>query len=788
MKRHFIFFLAAVFSCAATACLPGRVFAEAPGMFGPLRLVQEIQCGADHPEMKKDGLFAEFPAENASSGVNILGKTCRVMAPSDDTPKFFAYRMGKGYGLQAGRAYVLCVEYPGDVSRAMFVHNGGNEAVSGFATGEALGDTLVGRYVNHNPESLKYPLSGKYEQWTSLFFLHDRFPELQRPRGAGERKLLPEDGFWVIISQSFGHLDPLSAGVAVSRIALYEVLEPEKMVLNIHYPPAELPRRHIFWREEMADGVIHMGHSPAEKDETLRGMKDPVQWYEHKILWARALGINTFCKDLLEFGHNQGWDSEKYGGSAWVNQSPTPDLWEKLVELAAKYDYPILPYYEYYGSIGGDPEKALGPQKRAKRLNDENGENKYTHIWWCESANVDITAPDTLTDFEKMLELTVTRFKNDAKFLGAWIRTRPTAIPVSFHDKNLAQFAREANGGMAVTRDDLRKDETLLKKYYAWWFLQRAKFLEGVAGYLRKNVDADCFVLFTADSSEPGVSLPSEYTGAGKKDSWRYKVAVVNEDHEKWEKILAEERYEKRFVKSVPFSEVAENDWHLKSTQRWADVWGGWENQHSTPPADPEHYKNSPDVMLSYTINRAYSSVSPEIEKYRTGAGFTVVKHFPLNEHELRVKEGQEDEDPTGYFVADVERSGDFCMIAEVRAMAFGDPTNIGYLAGNTFQRGFPDRVQAFNAAFLALPAIRGEQILADAETQKYARRYAADKHGTYYAVTNIALTAGDAVIKNLSPGTLTDCVTGEKFPVKNGAVTIPMKPASLRAFRDDVP
>lgn len=753
--------------------------AETPKMFGNLRLVQEIDCG----QQPAEGVFADFP-QNASQTADILGKKCRILPPSDDTSKYMAYRVGKGCGLVPGKAYVLCVEYPEDAGRAMFIHNGGNEAVTGFATGQALGDVLMGRYVNHNPESLKYPLSGKFEQWTSLFFLHDRFPELQRPRGPGERKLLPEDGFWVIISQSYKYLDPLSAGVAVSRIRLYEVTEPEKMVLAINYPPAELPRRHIFWREEMADGVIHMGHSAAEKDETLRGMKDPVQWYEHKIRWARALGINTFCKDLLEFGHNQGWDSEKYGGSAWVNQSPTPDLWEKLVALAAKYDYPILPYYEYYGSIGGNPEKALGPQKRAKRLNDEKGDNKYTHIWWCERANADVTDPDTLADFEKILELTITKYKDDAKFLGAWIRTRPSAMPVSFHDKNLADFAREANDGKAVTRDDLKNDKALLEKYYGWWFQQRAKFLEGAAGYLRKNVDNRCFVLFTPDNSEPGVPLPSEYTGKGKKDSWRYKIAVINDDHENWEKIVDEKRYQDRFVKSVPFSEVAGNDWHLQATQRWLDVWGGWENQHSTPPADPDTYRNSPDVMLSYTLNRAYSAVSPAIQKFRTGAGFTVVKHFPLNEHELKVQEGEENNDPTGYFVADVERGGDFCMIAEVRAMAFGDPTNIGYLAGNTFQRGFPDRVQAFNAAFLALPAIPGELVLEDADAQKYARKYAAGNHGTYYAVMNLAFTSGNAVLKNLPPGTLTDCVTGEQFPVRDGTVTIPMKPASLRAFQ----
>ena len=56
--------------------------------------------------------------------------------------------------------------------------------------------------------------------------------------------------------------------------------------------------------------------------------------------------------------------------------------------------------------------------------------------------------------------------------------------------------------------------------------------------------------------------------------------------------------------------------------------------------------------------------------------------------------------------MADVERAGPFCMQAEAVAMANGDPTMIGYLVGNNFERGFPMYVRDFNANFLALPAL----------------------------------------------------------------------------------
>ena len=52
----------------------------------------------------------------------------------------------------------------------------------------------------------------------------------------------------------------------------------------------------MFWREEMADGVIASG-----KEEE-RGVKEMLDWYRYKARLMRFLGINTFSKDLLEFG------------------------------------------------------------------------------------------------------------------------------------------------------------------------------------------------------------------------------------------------------------------------------------------------------------------------------------------------------------------------------------------------------------------------------------------------------------------------------------------------------
>lgn len=103
----------------------------------------------------------------------------------------------------------------------------------------------------------------------------------------------------------------MSRGAAVNRIRLFEVLEPDQLAQPVSLPPAPLPRRHLFWREEMADGIIDPKNDQA-------GIANPIDWYRYKAELMRFLGMNTYSKDLLEFGACQHWDSTPYGGNDWV--------------------------------------------------------------------------------------------------------------------------------------------------------------------------------------------------------------------------------------------------------------------------------------------------------------------------------------------------------------------------------------------------------------------------------------------------------------------------------------
>ena len=137
--------------------------------------------------------------------------------------------------LQPGASYILVVDYPEDQPRTIIVSNTANETIKGFHTGLAVGDAFHAKYVNNLNESINVPWSGKWESWTHLFRLHDRFTRYNElPRGFAKRPLTPEDGFYVSILQFSKKNIPMSHGAAVSRIRLFAVTEPESLIQKMH--------------------------------------------------------------------------------------------------------------------------------------------------------------------------------------------------------------------------------------------------------------------------------------------------------------------------------------------------------------------------------------------------------------------------------------------------------------------------------------------------------------------------------------------------------------------------
>lgn len=729
--------------------------------FGRLSLVDEVACGTAQPghAMRAD------PAAAVRAEI-LLGRSCLALTPMSKECAYVTFRLGARKLLRPGGAYVLAVEYPEDVPRGFVIVNTGCETSRGLHTGLATGDAMHAKYVDSQVESLNLPLSGKWETWTLFFRLHDRFAERGLVRGTSRpRTLTPEDGFDVTIAQFSAENDPFSKGAAVASIRLYEVVDEDALALKINYP-GDLPRRRLFWREEMSDGVIE-----GKKPET-RGVDNLIDWYRYKADQMRFLGLNTYTKDLLEFGACQHWDPSDYGGNKWVYyNADQKDLWGQIVGLMGKAGFDVLPYYEYSGSKGQD---GLGNQRRAQPL---KGEGPYSHIKWIESSNADITDPDTMTDFQKMLDLTVIKFEDKAHFAGIWLRPR-AQLPIGFGDATRERFAKEANGGAAVTRDQLKSDKALYAKYIAWWDGKRRDFLVAMRDYLRGKGVRDAFVLFTGCAAEPGKGFDD------------FLPRFFTDSPEAWAPVLAQEAHKPpldRTWQVLTPSEVAEKDLYVKALLAPGANWGGWEIHHSNPADDPADYRSTDGVMLTLPFNRLYTVVSPKaFDLYRTPTGLAVIRHYALNENMMS---GADDQEKIGYFVADVERAGPYCMQAEAEAMANGDPTMIGYLCSNNFGRGFPLYVRDFNANFLALPALPSRRLAgACGDPSVVVRTMDAGRGGLYASVVNTASTARQQVRIALPPGGVTALASGERMMRTGDAVVLNLRPYQLVALRIDRP
>lgn len=727
-----------------------RPLVESGTLFGKLPLVDSID-----PATNSDHKLIQLP-ENASTVTKILGRAARTIPNTHEGPSYIGYKLGEGKYLEPGKAYLLTVEFPEDAPRSFYVANRGGDLIRGVHTGPTLADSIFG-YTDSNLESLDIPLSGKYETFQQLFWLSEHQAGVEMPREEGERSFSPVGGFLVMIGQWPAKQTPLSQGTAVASIKLFEVPDPAKFNVALNRPPDDLPQRHLFYREEMGDGVMYSG------DPTKRAFTKFEDWFLPHFKLLNFLGMDTFTKDLLEFGHVQHWDVEN---PSWYTASWFPEVWGSLVPLAAQHNLYLLPYYEYAGSTG---KLGLG-QKGAELAQPLSKDLKdYTHIWWSEKNRVDITDPEVTEEFKRVLDLTIVKYKDEAKFIGCWIRPRISQIPVSFSDSTRERFAKEANDGKPVSRDDIKADQALHDRYIGWWNLKRRDFLIAVRDYLKeKGVTEDPLVLYMAESSEPVPAL---------KKPMGIQISLVTDNVDVWNEVKGTRKDYENFL-IFDEENVSANHLYKETLEAPTFTWGNWEWQYGGPRPDPQNYKNTPGILMTYPFNRKYTVTDPEaLGSFRGPSGLAMIRHYILNEEIL--------DKVTGYYVCDMDRPGPYGMLAEVLAMANGDPNYIGYASGHIYNRPFPDAVRAFNANFLALPALPSK-VLTDAASDKevVVRHINTPKHGSYVAVINTGLTEKKKVtVKLPKNGKATESATGNTLATKGDLVTLDLSALELRTI-----
>jgi hypothetical protein len=271
-----------------------------------------------------------------------------------------------------------------------------------------------------------------------------------------------------------------------------------------------------------------------------------------------------------------------------------------------------------------------------------------------------------------------------------------------------------------------------------------------------------------SDWATPTDDLPG-WNAVNGMDPWKFRFNPVD-----WSKFVSDGKYLEMILRMTPPS---------------ADVLANHqaENDHSAPPADPGRYADVDDVYMTMPFSRLFTvSSAAAFDAFREKSGVAMVRHFNLNEEDGQNPGGDGPmSKKLGYFVSDVDHAGPYSMLAEARAVGYGDPRFIGYLSSSNFSRGFPEYTRAFDAAFLALPALPSALAAgAASDPEVLVRAIATPSHGTYYAVVNVGLTAKTGVKVTLAAtGPLQDLVTGGALDRADGAVSLAFYPGQLYAL-----
>ncbi len=792
--RHAVPLLLSLLAVSARAdILPGL---EA---YGDLTLVDEVECATDTTHE-----FHEYagagPYSCGSYVTNILGSACRVLEHAAADDLYFSYRLGKGKGLVAHDMYLLIVEYPEDVPRTATLINRAMNSRNGWHTGISVGETLVAHIIGQtHPESMNIPLSGTWNRLEQVMFLNEKV----FPYDTTDSYIDSESNGFDVIIHAFTAADaPDSAGPAVRAIRLYRMNDEKGLATPVRYPAGNLPKRHITWRDEMG------------KHNAYSSNADQYDNFRMKMRLMKELGLDTWSRDLLEFGYNQNWDITYANRGNWFHSSTPADRWTTEIGIYADAGIYLLPFYEYAGSRGPTGLGVNSAHKAVQMFRGGYGGHYNLFVANANGAsgsNVDITDDAAYEDFAAILDSTILRYKDQANFLGAWIRNRGS-MPVSFSQNARDRFCADtgrASGSVSI--DDLSNvseygDEAyryicqmmykpaLYQEYRTWWNGKRAQWLKAMQQHLVDGGLTGAKVFFSGVWGEAGWELQNL---AYYRD---YFNRVAAEDATAWKALSGS---------SAATCGIGEMSWNYThyGIDNDSFTWFPDEYNHAAPRNDPETYTNVSDVAICYPYHGVHTTIPASAATYRNASGdLFFSRHFCLYEgcgsRQKRTDDGTIVTDSNGnvvyeanngYFTTEMDRCGRAIMLPELYALAYQDPTLIGFMQGGHLARNSTKEFRDFNEHFLSLPAVKGTVLWGGGWGVKpYTIRKYATADATYYAIVNTSSQSFGSNQKYLSDesGTFTlyDTVTGEPLTCDGGYAPFTLEPFQLKVYSTVAP
>ena len=724
-------------------------------MYGALTLVDEIDCANDTTHR-----FRDYPA-GESSVETILGVPTRVMAHKSDTCCYVSWRVGEGKGIVPNDPYVLVVDYPDDAPRSVTVFNFGNATRHGYHTGWTVGDSMSPPYVTQSLESWPIPYSGETRQLVQVMVPFEKSTQYN----GGSRIPMATDGFDLNFGLIKADEAKDSVGLAVSAIRLYKIDSYEAARPAIPYPADGIPRRIVTSREEMGDG------------DDFAGFANPSDFYKGRAKMIRLLGMNTSSKDLLEFGYQQHWDAGSPERSGRWGYSY--NYWPKIVDHLGAEDIYILPFYEYHGSRGSS---GLGHNEEYKPWTLEAAsypDRKYlfSHQYYVYDCLADMTSTNTLGDLKELFDLTVVPYMNKANFLGMWLRNRG-GMPLGFGPNAIARFNRERSKNISNTNlynSGKYRGTDLYKEYRSWWYEKRRDLFSDLHDHMTNILDG-ARLYYSNTAEEPGefwknwsnprpaiLSNETGYTYQGKNFN---QFTGLN-----W---------------STDFAAAA-SGYGPKALFDDGTTWGIYEGDHACPADDPANYTNLNHVALCYPFNCVWTVAGGYADQYRTAAGdLPFVRHYSLNENDFR---SANNADICGYYTCDWDHAGRAVMLAELYAMAYADPTMLGYLFTANLVRNDSTYVREFNLEYLSLPALPSEVLRGGAWPATLTVRRWTTPAGTYWAVINCDSKPWSGQVDfQTSATTVWRTVDGTPLPLSGGKANLSLEPFQMRCFTGTEP